>query len=135
MAYRYAPAPVFYCNILLAAPTLPSRHDFWAQCPPTFLSLLCCITASLPAILRCPCLLLVPLLQPLDVPWVDFVIPRSQPLACFGLLHEFEHVHFSIFSKQDFEVSSVWRFTDLDVFGFQLLYHSLSLSAPLPAHE
>jgi hypothetical protein len=36
MASKCAPASVFYCTILLAVPSPPSRHSFWAQCPPYF---------------------------------------------------------------------------------------------------
>jgi hypothetical protein len=126
---------MFYCTILLAAPPLPSRHGFRAQCPPTFLSLLCCITSSLLAILHCPFSLSVSLVEPHNVPQVDFFVFGSRPVAYFGLLHELEHVHYSIICEQDFEVSSVWHFADCDVFGFQLLHHGLPFPAPLSTFE
>jgi hypothetical protein len=59
----------------------------------------------------------------------------SRPVAYFGLLHELEHVHYSIICEQDFEVSSVWRFADCDVFGFQLLHYGLSFPVPLSTFE
>jgi hypothetical protein len=61
--------------------------------------------------------------------------PFSTALAYFGLLHELEHVHYSIACNQDFEVSSVWRFADCNVFGFQLLHHGLPFPAPLSTFE
>jgi hypothetical protein len=52
MTSKCAPASIFYCTILLAIPTPPSRHSFWAQCPPTFRSLLYCISYFMPR--HCP---------------------------------------------------------------------------------
>jgi hypothetical protein len=135
MVYTYALASILYCEILLAVLPLPSRHGFRAQRPPTFLSLLCCITSLHLAILLRPFSLSVSLVKPLNVPQVDFVVFGSRPLAYFGLLYEFEHVHYSIICEQGFEFSSVWRFADRHVFGFQLLHHGLSFSAPLSALE
>lgn len=34
----YAPASISTRTVQLAVPTSPSRHRFWALCPPTFLS-------------------------------------------------------------------------------------------------
>jgi hypothetical protein len=135
MAYIYALASILYCEILLAVLPLPSRHGFRAQRPPTFLSLLCCITSSHLATLHHPFSLSVSLVKPLNVPRVNFVVFGYRPVAYFGLLHEFEHVHYSIACNQDSEVSSVWRFADCDVFGFQLLHHGLPFPAPLSIFE
>jgi hypothetical protein len=96
MAYTYALACIFYCTILLAVLPLPSRQGFRAQHPPTFLSLLCWITSSLPAILHCPFSLSVSFVKPLNVPRVDSIVFGSRRLAYFGLLHEFEHVHYNV---------------------------------------
>jgi len=48
MAYSCALASIFDCTILLAVPTLQSRHSFWARRPPTFLALCYCITFLTP---------------------------------------------------------------------------------------
>ena len=41
-------ASIFNYTILLAVPTLQSRHSFWARCPPTFFALWYCITFLTP---------------------------------------------------------------------------------------
>jgi hypothetical protein len=86
IAFKYALAPVFNYTILLVVPTPSRRYGFWAQCPPTCLSLLWCINFSPSAILHCLFSLFVPPVQSLYVPRVDFVIFGSRPLAYFGLL-------------------------------------------------
>jgi hypothetical protein len=47
-AYTCALASIFDCTILLAVPTIQSRHGFWAQCPPTFITLWYRITRLTP---------------------------------------------------------------------------------------
>jgi hypothetical protein len=75
--------------------------------------------------------------------WLFSVLPRtsftvqfcslSRPLTYLSPFHEFERVHRSIVSGQDFEASPVSRLADRNVFGSQLPHYGRLLSAPLSA--
>lgn len=114
---------------LLAVPTPSSRHDFSAQCPRTFLFLLCSITSSLSTILRRA---LGPSVSPVESfndARVGFIILGSCFLAYCSLLHRFEHVYNGFVFEQRFEVSSFWRFANRDFVGFEF---SLSICTEIP---